>query len=67
MIAIDTNILVRYITQDDIEQAKTAESLLEQYNDKPQSIFINNIIICELVWVLERGYKYTHVLTHLKI
>ena len=34
MIAIDTNILVRYITQDDIEQAKTAESLLEQYNDK---------------------------------
>ena len=59
MIAIDTNILVRYLTQDDIEQAKTPESLLEQYNDKPQSIFINNIIICELVWVLERGYKYT--------
>lgn len=59
MITIDTNILVRYITQDDEIQSKTAEDLLSKYNGKPQSIFINNIVLCELVWVLDRGYKYS--------
>ena len=59
MIAIDTNILVRYITQDDLQQAEAAENLLAIYNNKPQSIFINNIILCEFIWVLEKGYKYT--------
>lgn len=59
MIAIDTNILVRYITQDDQQQAEAAENLLATYNNKPQSIFINNIVLCEFIWVLEKGYKYT--------
>ena len=59
MIAIDTNILVRYITQDDLVQAEAAEKLLATYNSKSQSIFINNIILCEFVWVLEKGYKYS--------
>ena len=39
MIAIDTNILVRYITQDDQQQAEAAEKLLAAYNSKSQSIF----------------------------
>ena len=59
MIAIDTNILVRYITQDDLRQAEDAEKLLASYNSKPQSIFINNIVLCEFVWVLEKGYNYS--------
>ena len=59
MIAIDTNILVRYITQDDLRQAEAAEKLLASYNSKPQSIFINNIVLCEFVWVLEKGYNYS--------
>ena len=59
MIAIDTNILVRYITQDDLQQAEAAENLLAIYNNKPQSIFINNIVLSEFIWVLEKGYKYT--------
>ena len=59
MIAIDTNILVRYITQDDLVQAEAAEKLLATYNSKSQSIFINNIILCEFVWVLEKGYNYS--------
>ena len=59
MIALDTNILVRYITQDDELQAKASEELLAKYDGENLSIFINNIVLCELVWVLERGYKYS--------
>ena len=59
MIGIDTNILVRYIANDDQEQSAIASKLLKQYSGKEKSIFINNIVVCELIWVLERGYKYS--------
>lgn len=59
MIGIDTNILVRYLTQDDIEQAKIAEQVFDGYAASNHLLFINNIVICELIWVLEKGYKYS--------
>lgn len=59
MIGIDTNILVRYLTEDDEIQSSKAVNLIEKYAGINGSIFINNIIICQLVWVLERGYKYS--------
>ena len=49
---------MRYLTSDDKEQSKLAETIIEKYATKPDSIFINNIVMCELVWVLNRGYKY---------
>lgn len=58
MIAVDTNILVRYITGDDEKQSMIAAELLETYSNQEKSIFINNIVLCELIWVLTRGYKY---------
>jgi predicted nucleic-acid-binding protein len=58
MIGIDTNILVRYLTNDDTEQCNQVIRLFEQYSGHESSIYINNIVLCELVWVLEKGYKY---------
>jgi predicted nucleic-acid-binding protein len=58
MIGIDTNILVRYFTQDNLEQAQIVEQLIDSYATSFNSLFVNNIVMCELVWVLERGYKY---------
>jgi len=58
MIGIDTNILVRYVTGDDETQSEKVDKLIDQYVGKSASIFINNIVICELIWVLEKGYKY---------
>jgi predicted nucleic-acid-binding protein len=58
MIGVDTNILVRYFTQDDVEQAKIVEQLIDTHATSAHSLFINHIVICELIWVLERGYKY---------
>ena len=68
MIGIDTNILVRYLTQDDLQQAKIVEEVFDLHANKPNSIFINNIVMCELIWVLERGYKYSkdHIASAIK-
>lgn len=59
MIGIDTNILVRHLTQDDESQSKVASDLIEKHSGIESNIFINNIVLCELVWVLDRGYKYS--------
>lgn len=55
-IGIDTNILVRYIIQDDDEQSKIATQFLENLSLEYQG-FINTIVIIELIWVLSRTYK----------
>lgn len=58
MIGIDTNILIRYLTKDDEDQSNEASKLFEQYSGIESSIYINNIVLCEVVWVLEAAYKY---------
>ena len=57
MIGIDTNVLVRYLVQDDEQQASAATKIFEQVSDL-NPVFINNIVMCETVWVLSRAYKY---------
>jgi predicted nucleic-acid-binding protein len=58
MIGVDTNILVRYLTDDDPIQSPVASELLEGYLGQEKSIFINNIVLCELIWVLNGAYSY---------
>ena len=56
MIALDTNVLVRYLTCDDIEQAEAARALLESLTpDQPG--FICREVLIEMIWVLERSYQ----------
>ncbi len=57
MIGIDTNVLVRYLVQDDKRQAAAANKILDKVSDINPA-FINNIVMCETVWVLLRAYKY---------
>jgi len=57
MIGIDTNILVRYFLQDDPEQSKIVTGFFENKISEENPAFINIIILCELVWVLEASYK----------
>jgi len=56
MIALDTNVLVRYIMQDDKLQAKKATLAIETLtSDAPA--FISCIVLCEINWVLKTAYK----------
>ena len=56
MIGLDTNVLVRYLAQDDKDQSKSATSLIEK-NVETSYFYINNIVLVELVWVLQGAYK----------
>jgi predicted nucleic-acid-binding protein len=61
MDSLDTNVLVRYFTNDDEVQSKIASGLIAGYVGKEKSLFISNIVICELLWFLIRGYKYKKI------
>jgi predicted nucleic-acid-binding protein len=56
MIGLDTNVLVRYLVQDDVAQARRATRLIEQASRSDERLFVNPIVLCELVWVLESAY-----------
>ena len=57
MIGVDTNILVRYITQDGVETA-VANDFLENECSESNPGFLSLVVLCELVWVLRRAYRY---------
>ncbi len=57
MIGLDTNIIVRYLTQDDLNQAEQANKVIAQSIHHGEILWINQITLCETIWVLERAYK----------
>jgi len=58
LIGLDTNVLIRYIVRDDQRQAEAATRLIESKCTPEDPGLINPIVLCELVWVLIRGYGY---------
>lgn len=55
MIALDTNVLVRYLVRDDERQAESARALLESLTTERCGYVCREVVV-ELVWVLERAY-----------
>ncbi len=56
MIGLDTNVLVRYVMQDDPRQSPKANRLIESLRgDEPG--FVPVVVLVELAWVLGAGYK----------
>ena len=58
MIALDTNVIVRYLVNDDAEQAEAARALLEGMTADRQGFICREVAI-EVVWVLEWFYQFT--------
>jgi predicted nucleic-acid-binding protein len=56
MIGIDTNVLVRYMAQDDPAQSKLATRLIETQCDAATPGYISLVVLVELVWVSESCY-----------
>ena len=55
MIGLDTNVLVRYIMQDDARQAAKANKLMESLTAREPG-FIALVSVVDLVWVLSSAY-----------
>jgi predicted nucleic-acid-binding protein len=61
MIGLDTNILVRYLTQDDPVQSRKATQLIEQRLTRDDPGFVSVVAMAETAWVLERSYDFAGV------
>ncbi|MBI4686580.1 MAG: type II toxin-antitoxin system VapC family toxin [Nitrospirae bacterium] len=58
MKGIDTNVLVRYLVKDDKAQAEIASAYIREITESGGTCFINIIVLCELIWVLESAYEF---------
>jgi predicted nucleic-acid-binding protein len=61
MIGLDTNVLVRYLTQDDPTQSPRATELIERRLAEDNPGFISIVAMAATVWVLERAYGLSNV------
>lgn len=60
MIALDTNVLVRYLVQDDATQAQIASDVIHGLSEADLG-FVGREVLIELVWVLERAYGFSRM------
>jgi predicted nucleic-acid-binding protein len=57
VIALDTNVLVRFLVEDDPGQGRRAKALLQKAVDSSAPCLVSDVVLCELVWVLQTSYK----------
>ena len=56
MKGVDTNVLVRYLTQDDPAQSRRANAIIDGAVAGGERIHVDTVVLCELVWVLRSAY-----------
>lgn len=59
MIGLDTNIVVRYLTQDDPTQFRKAQEIFEKRLNPREPGFVSVVAMTETVWVLDRAYGFS--------
>ena len=56
MIALDTNVLVRFLADDDPAQSPVAAAIIEGAAERDESLFVSDVVLVETAWVLSRAY-----------
>jgi predicted nucleic-acid-binding protein len=56
---LDTNVLIRFLTEDDTAQARKAADLIESVVSSGEDCYISPVVLCELAWVLLGPYAVT--------
>jgi predicted nucleic-acid-binding protein len=57
MIGLDTNVLVRFIAQDDAVQSRAATELIERRLTPENPGYVSVVAMAKTAWVLERAYN----------
>jgi predicted nucleic-acid-binding protein len=52
MIGLDTNVLLRYLLEDDPDQTEHAHRAMAQARRRHERMFVSGIVLCEVVWAL---------------
>jgi predicted nucleic-acid-binding protein len=58
LIGIDTNVLVRYLTQDEPAQSRRVDALFAEATENREALHVDDVVLCEVVWVLRAAYGY---------
>ena len=58
MAALDTNVLVRWLTDDDVRQSTRVASLLMEKAKNGERLFVPVTVMLELEWVLRSRYRF---------
>jgi predicted nucleic-acid-binding protein len=59
VIALDTNVLVRFLVEDDRDQCERARRLVASVSEAEQTCFVSDVVMCETVWVLASCYRFS--------
>ncbi len=59
MNAVDTNILVRFLTKDDAQQSSLVYTLFKRAERQGEALFVPIVVVLEMIWVLESAYGIT--------
>jgi predicted nucleic-acid-binding protein len=54
--SIDTNVLVRFLVNDEPRQSKLARDLFHKAEVSRDRLYVSNIVLLETLWVLESAY-----------
>jgi|SRR5580658_2716037 predicted nucleic-acid-binding protein len=61
MIGLDTNVILRYLLQDDPKQSRQVNQIIEKQLSQENRGFISLVTVLEIVWVLRSLLKQTPV------
>ena len=59
MIGLDTNLLIRYLTKDDLAQYHKVRQLIDRAVEDAEQLLISSVVLCEVSWVLDAVYNYS--------
>lgn len=57
MIALDTNVLIRFLINDDKKQASIAKEVIQKAESTKQPLFVTSLVVLKVVWVLDAVYE----------
>jgi len=57
--ALDTNVIVRFLINDDKAQGRRARRLLQDAEDAGERLAITTPVVLETIWVLSAVYEFT--------
>jgi predicted nucleic-acid-binding protein len=58
VISLDTNVIVRFLVEDDPEQAQQARQLVVNALKDSTLLYVPPIVVCEVAWVLRSIYRF---------